>query len=113
MEGEWERNAESGGENVHVKVGKIDQPLVHIFVVHAFAAVFEEKLDLFVYCPKDFPCKIVISGNSIFVDDVVLGNLCGKILELNHQDAFFSKNKLAGQHEGFDLKEEGVEILGN
>ncbi len=93
-----------------MEVIEIDHPLVHIFTVRAFAAVFEEKLNLFVHCPKDFPCKIVVSGDSIFVDDVVLGNLCGKILELNRQDAFFSKNKLAGHREGFDLKEEGVEI---
>jgi hypothetical protein len=113
MEGGWECNAELGEENVHVEVIKIDHPLVHVFAVCAFAAVFEEKFDLFVHCPKDFPCKIVVSGDSIFVDDVVLGNLCGKILELNCQDALFSKNKLAGQREGFNLKEEGVEILGN
>jgi hypothetical protein len=113
MEGRWECNAALGEENVHVEVVKIDHPLVHAFAVRAFAAVFEKKLDLFVHCPNDFPCEIAVSGNSIFVDDDVLGNLCGKILELNCQDAFFSKNKLAGQHEGFDSKEEGVEILGN
>jgi hypothetical protein len=95
MEGGWERNAESGEENVHVEVIEIDHPLVHVFAVRAFAAVFEEKLDLFVHCPKDFPCEIVASGKSFFVDDVVLGHLCCKILELNHQDAFFSKNKQA------------------
>jgi hypothetical protein len=55
MEGGWERNAESGEENVHVEVIKIDHPLVHVFAVRAFAAVFKEKLDLFIHCPKDFP----------------------------------------------------------
>jgi hypothetical protein len=96
-----------------MKVVEVDHPLVHVFLIHALAVVFEEELDLFVYSPKDFSCKTVLSSNSIFVDNVVLGNLYGKILELNCQDTSFSKNELAGQRECFDLEEEGVEVLRN
>jgi hypothetical protein len=113
VKGRWERDAESGKENIHMKVVKVDHPLVHVFLIRALAAVFKEELDLFVYSPKDFSCKTVVSGDSIFVDNVVLGNLYGKILELNCQDTSFSKNELVGQRECFELEEEGVEVLKN
>ena len=83
VKGRWEHDAELEKENIHMKVVKVDHPLVHVFLIHALAVVFEEELDLFVYSPKDFSCKTVLSSNSIFVDNVVLGNLYGKILELN------------------------------
>ncbi len=104
VKGRWEHDAELGKENIHMKVVKVDHPLVHIFSIRALVAVFEEELDLFIYSPKNFSCETVVSGNSIFVDNVVLGNLYSKILELNHQDTSFSKNELAGQRECFDLE---------
>jgi hypothetical protein len=113
VKGRWECDAESGKEIIHMKVIKVDHPLVHVFSIRALVAVFEEELDLFVYSPKDFSCETVVCGDSIFVDDVVLGDLYGKILELNCQDTSFSKNELAGQRECFHLEEEGVEVLRN
>ncbi len=56
---------------VQVEGIKVDDLLINILSIGAFATVFEEELDKAVHLPKDFGCKGVVGGNSSLVDDAM------------------------------------------